>query len=233
MQRQMFREEEQAKNIIKNILKKDPKAKIIIHGGRDHIAEIYEMQSMGADSFRIGVMAGAFKYFSGINPFTIDQMRHAEHSKTAFESSIFQWWRKQKKVMGSSIFVNKKTGSFLTDGEQLYDLTIVPSPAKYIDGRPDWLVDMPQRKKLYIDVSHYQPGGSEYFMVQAIYANEDQYAYLSLISTILPDTLISILVPNKVKSLLSILLPPVVFISDGEIFTANSTCFFSLSISTG
>ena len=178
MQRQMFREEEQAKNIIKNILKKDPKAKIIIQGGRDHIAEIYEMQSMGADSFRIGVMAGAFKYFSGINPFTIDQMRHAEHSKTAFESSIFQWWRKQKKVMGSSIFVNKKTGSFLTDGEQLYDLTIVPSPAKYIDGRPDWLVDMPQRKKLYIDVSHYQPGGSEYFMVQAIYANEDQYAYL-------------------------------------------------------
>lgn len=185
MQRQMFREESQAKNIINMILKNDPKAKIIVHGGRDHIAEVYEMQSMGADSFRIGMMAGAFKYFSGIDPFTVDQMHHAEHSDTAFESAVFKWVRTQKSIGKLNIFINKRTDGVLTDKRQLYDVAIVPSVTKYLNGRPDWLVEMPDRKRISVDVSRYRPEGSAYFLVQAIYENEDeelaipadQYAY--------------------------------------------------------
>lgn len=185
MQRQVFREEMQAKNIINNILKKDPGAKILVHGGRDHIAEIYEMQQMGNDSFRIGTMAGAFKHFSGIDPFTIDQMRNAEHSDTVFESPVFKWMRTQTNKDKLNILTDKKTGIFLTVNEGIFDVAVVPSLTEYINGRPDWLIEMPGRQKLDIDVSKKQPGDSTYFLVQAIYANEDtelavpadQYAY--------------------------------------------------------
>ncbi|MGB5007487.1 MAG: hypothetical protein WBO39_11165 [Ferruginibacter sp.] len=185
MQRQVFREEMQAKNIINNILKKDPAAKIVVHGGRDHIAEVYEMQQMGSDSFRIGTMAGAFKHFSGIDPFTIDQMRNAEHSDTAFESPVFKWMRTQTNTGKLNILTDKKTGNLLTVNGEIFDVAVVPSLTKYINGRPSWLIEMPGRQKLDIDVSKYQPEDSTYFLVQAIYANEDtelavpadQYAY--------------------------------------------------------
>jgi hypothetical protein len=181
----MFREESQAKNIINKILKNDPNAKIVVHGGRDHITEVYEMQNMGTDSFRIGMMAGAFKYFSGIDPFTVDQLRHAEHSDTAFESPVFKWVRTQKSIGKLNVFINKRTAANLTDKGKLYDVVIVPSLTRYINGRPDWLVEKPGRKRINVDVSRYQPESSAYFLVQAIYVNEDeglaipadQYAY--------------------------------------------------------
>ncbi|MEI9810632.1 MAG: hypothetical protein WDO16_23690 [Bacteroidota bacterium] len=59
LQRQVFREEMQAKNIINGIIAHDPKAKVIVHGGRGHIAEVYEMQLMGTDSVRMATMAGS------------------------------------------------------------------------------------------------------------------------------------------------------------------------------
>jgi len=66
-----------------------------------------------------------------------------------------------------------------------YDVTIVPSQTTYFEDRPNWLVEMPGRNKLFIDVNQFQPLDSSFFLVQAIYEREeleqaipaDQYAY--------------------------------------------------------
>ncbi|HKI79123.1 MAG TPA: hypothetical protein VKA26_11330 [Ignavibacteriaceae bacterium] len=169
IQRIVWREKTQAENIINRILDKDSKAKILVYGGRGHIAEYYEVK----DSLEIGFMAGFFKHLSGIDPLTIDQLENEEHFDSTLESLAFSWVRKSKNIKQNffNVLVDKKTDSIFT--RQYYDISIVPSLDNYYEGRPDWLINMPGRKKLYINVEQFQPADSSYFLVQAIYESED------------------------------------------------------------
>lgn len=174
IQRQMYREETQARNILSRTIEHNPSAKIIVHGGRDHLAEVYEWQQVGSDSFAVGMMAGAFKHFSGINPLTIDQLRHAEHSDSAYSSVVFNLLRGKQLASPLVVLQNKKSGSFLRDRGRLYDLTVVPAPTRFIQGRPQWLLELPGRKTLKVKLNRYQPvDDSTYYLLQAIYAGED------------------------------------------------------------
>ncbi|WP_299229142.1 hypothetical protein [uncultured Psychroserpens sp.] len=184
LKRQLFREKTQAKNIITKILDKDSNAKILVHGGRDHIAEVLEFQKIGLDSIEFGMMAGFFKKLANIDPFTVDQLQHKEHSDSIYESTIAKWVRKTDvKLNTSNILIDKKTNDLLS--REVYDAAIIAKPTIFINNRPNWLIDMPDRSKLCIKVKRYLPKDSSFYMVQAIYKNEDlnkaipadQYAY--------------------------------------------------------
>ncbi len=184
LKRQLFREKRQAQNIISNILDKDSNAKILVHGGRDHIAEVLEFQKTGLDSIEFGMMAGFFKKLSNIDPFTIDQLQHKEHSDSIYETTIAKWTRKTNiKLNASNILSNKRTKDILS--REVYDASIVAKPTNYVNNRPDWLINLPERNKLCVKVKRHSPKDSSFYMVQAIYKNEDlnqaipadQYAY--------------------------------------------------------
>lgn len=120
------REIGQAKNIL-SLLEKDPKAKIIIHCGFDHILE---------DSvFDWGkAMAGRLKEFTGINPFTVDQIPLSERSKTNFNNPYYN-------VINSndySILIDEKGNPF-NNGR--VDALLYSPPTKYIHNRPNWVFE--------------------------------------------------------------------------------------------
>ena len=84
------RERGQARNIFEQTFKKDPDAKVLVIGGRDHIAEAVgeQWKPMGA----------VLKEISGINPLTINLFTLAEHSQPEFEHWAF------KRPCGTSSF---------------------------------------------------------------------------------------------------------------------------------
>lgn len=133
------REIEQAKNI-KKILDKDPKAKILIHCGYDHIVET-ELPDWGK------AMAGRLTEFTGINPFTINQERLTEHSSLKFDNPYY----KMIDLKYSAVFVDSTGNLFygLANYKQ-YDVRVYHPRTIWIDGRPDWVFEN-NRKPRYIN----------------------------------------------------------------------------------
>ena len=93
------REIEQAKNI-QRILQKDPSAKILLHGGYDHIRE----DSLGGD-WKMA-MAGRLKQLTGIDPFTINQEVLTERSQPSLENPYYRLLN----VDRPSILIDRGTG---------------------------------------------------------------------------------------------------------------------------
>lgn len=133
---QKQREIEQAKNI-KKILDKDPKAKILIHCGYDHLIErdipVWEK-----------AMAGRLFEFTGINPFTINQVKLTERSSMKFENSHF----KMMSVNYSAIFIDS-IGNLFNGSEYLkdYDVDVYHPRTKWIEGRPEWVFENNRKAK--------------------------------------------------------------------------------------
>ena len=75
------RERGQARNLVERILKDNPKAKILVHAGYDHIDETGEL--VGAKT-----MAQRLKQMTGIDPLTIDQTEMTEHSAPEYERPL-------------------------------------------------------------------------------------------------------------------------------------------------
>ena len=122
------REIEQAKNINK-ILEKDPKAKILVHCGYDHVVES-AYPAWGK------AMAGRLFDLTGINPFTIDQIKLTEHSSNEFENPYF----KLIHLDFPTILIDSNGNLFSgpSDNKQ-YDARIFLPRTKWINGRPNWL----------------------------------------------------------------------------------------------
>ncbi len=124
------REIGQAKNIA-SLLKKEPNAKIIIFCGFSHI---YEDSVYGWEK----AMAGRLKEYTGIDPFTIDQIVLSEKSEIKFSNPYFR-------------IVNAKTYSILVDkncnpfnkrfDKQQVDALLYSPPTKYLFSRPDWIFE--------------------------------------------------------------------------------------------
>lgn len=122
-----LREIEQAKNI-KKILDKDPKAKILIHCGYDHIVET-PYPGWGK------AMAGRLYEYTGINPFTIDQIRLTEHSSDEFQSPLWNLIN----LDYYSMFVDSMGQTFANlQGEKRYDARVYLPKTKWLHGRPHW-----------------------------------------------------------------------------------------------
>lgn len=119
------REIDQAQNL-SNIFKKDPSAKMIVYCGFAHIREDDTLSTWGR------AMAGRLKQYTGIDPFTIDQIELSEHSDKTIESPYYNLVTSTN----YSILVDKDNLPFHTKGID----ACVYSPRCSIElGRPSWL----------------------------------------------------------------------------------------------
>jgi hypothetical protein len=133
-----LREVDQAKNIRK-ILDKDPKAKILIHCGFDHLVET-PVYSWGK------AMAGRLIEYTGIDPFTIDQTRFTEHSATEYENPLF----KMTNLDYYAVFLDSAGRVFNgAPRHKDYDARVYHPRTNWINGRPDWMFKG-NRKPYYI-----------------------------------------------------------------------------------
>ena len=126
------REIGEAKNL-QLLLKKDPNAKIIIYCGYSHILED-SVPSWGK------AMAGRLKEYSGINPYTIDQIVLSEKSNKNLENPYF-------KLIHSNIYsvlIDKNGKPFTNSG---VDALLYSPPTRYIYNRPNWVFE--NNKKPY------------------------------------------------------------------------------------
>jgi hypothetical protein len=136
-----FREIEQAKNI-KKILDKDPSAKLFIHCGYDHLVEA-DYPGWGK------TMAGRFIEYTGINPFTIDQVKLTERSSSKCENPFF----KTINLNYFAFFVDSAGNLFNGQkGVNQYDVRLYHPRTKWKDGRPDWMFDA-NRKPFFVNDS--------------------------------------------------------------------------------
>jgi len=123
------REKGQARQLYERILQKDPQAKILVHAGRAHIAEVREN---GSTAF----MAWHFRDITGIDPFTIDQLFFSDNSGKEFQRPLYQDLMAKHDIRTPVIIANAD-GSFYKAGS--YDMHILHPPHTYVQMRPTWL----------------------------------------------------------------------------------------------
>jgi hypothetical protein len=125
-----LREVDQALNI-KKVLDKDPKAKILIHCGFDHLVE--------TPYFSWGkAMAGRLTEYTGINPLTIDQHRFTEHSTSEYENPYF----KMTNLLDYAVFVDSVGYVFNgVPAHKDYDARVYHPRTRWTNGRPHWIFE--------------------------------------------------------------------------------------------
>ncbi len=130
------RERGQARNLIERILKKDPKARVLVHAGYAHIDE------SGKDRVGAKTMAQRFKEASGIDPFTIEQTEMTEHSAREFEHPLYRAVLERGLAPRPAVFRNAR-GELWMQERGRHDVTLFHPRSRPIsrdaDGRPDWL----------------------------------------------------------------------------------------------
>jgi hypothetical protein len=125
-----LREVDQAR-YIKKILDKDPKAKILIHCGWDHIVEA-PYPAWGK------AMAGRLFEYTGINPFTIDQTKLTEHSSSEYQNP---YWTSIN-LDYYAMFVDSIGQPFYGPQEyKQYDARVYHPKTKWLYGRPHWVFE--------------------------------------------------------------------------------------------
>jgi hypothetical protein len=152
------REYTQAENLSSFLQQHDSTAKLIVYAGYGHIEE--------NDHGGLQMMATWFKKISGINPFTIDQTQMTETSFTGYMSAVYDAWIKKHPIAAPSIALsNDKPYDIF--GLNLYDITIIHPPTKYINGRPSWITMNGERKETAVSAAF-----KTAFLLQAYYADE-------------------------------------------------------------
>lgn len=138
------REMEQAQNIAK-IITQNPKAKILIHCGWDHVIEGPPNNSNWEKA-----MAGWLKEMTQINPFTIDQTTYTEKGSAEYNKPQLQLVKENSPV----IMVNEK-GETYNGGihNNQVDCRIIHPETKFINDRPNWLRRANGRKEYQVPKS--------------------------------------------------------------------------------
>ncbi|GAB3642502.1 hypothetical protein [Spirosoma arcticum] len=122
------REIAQARHI-ETIIKRDPKAKILIHCGYSHVIET------PLESDWEKAMAGRVKEFTGINPFTINQQRWTESGESSKEEPLY----KLMNVKKPSVYINAAGKAYPATTAAQTDIQVVHPRTTYRHGRPTWL----------------------------------------------------------------------------------------------
>lgn len=164
------RERGQAKNLYERILKTDPQAKIFVHVGRSH-------NQKNASSKKFNFMGYYFKEISGIEPFTINQVRFSQRPDTTLEQPLYRFLTKNNVLRNPSVF-QSTDGKFYNVGFG-YDMEIFHPRMKYENGRATFLkTDLMRKpakinlKKLKLESRNQTFGGQEPVLIQAFYAQE-------------------------------------------------------------
>jgi len=124
------RELAQAQNIQK-VLAADPKARVVIYCGFDHVNE------GPRGMYGQPAMAARLRELTGIDPLTIDQTQLSESSVPTAGQPLYH----RLQAQGSSVFVNvQEKGLHLVHAGKTADLSVYHPPTRYKAGRPDWLL---------------------------------------------------------------------------------------------
>lgn len=134
------REIKQAQNITKWI-KENPDGKFLIHCGYDHIIE-------GTPSIKSWekAMAGRLTDFTGINPFTIDQVQYSERG----DAKLNQPYITITNLDYAAVMIDKDGYTFHgpIDNSKKFDCSILHPITKYNYERPNWLT-LSGKRKIY------------------------------------------------------------------------------------
>jgi len=124
------REIDQARNIQK-MIEAAPNEKFLIHCGYDHVLEgTYESWEK--------TMAGRLTEYTGINPFTINQVVYSEESKPEFSAPLL----KAFDIKESSVVIDKEGNPFKYERKKSWtDIAIFHPKTEYIDNRPNWIFE--------------------------------------------------------------------------------------------
>lgn len=164
------RERQQAQNLYDRILKNDPQAKIFVHVGRGHNAK-------AAISKEFNFMAYYFREISGIEPFTIDQLRFSQRRNPALEQPLYRLLTKENLLDKPSVY-QAANGKFYGLGMG-YDLVIFHPRLRYENGRATFLrmngLRKPEKinlKKLKLETNKNILASAEPILIQAFYRQE-------------------------------------------------------------
>jgi hypothetical protein len=165
------RERGQAQNLYDRILKNDPQAKILVHVGRGH-------NSKAASSKDFNFMGYYFRQLTGIEPFTIDQLRFSERrNNPSLEHPLYRYLTKQNILQKPSVF-QSPGGKFYNLGLG-YDTVIFHPRLSYKNGRATFLemnglrsAEKINLKKLKLKSKNQTFSENEPVLIQAFYAQE-------------------------------------------------------------
>jgi hypothetical protein len=156
------REEGQADNVIKNLLKNNPKAKLLMHVGYSHGVKFEPDPVM-----KLAMMGYFLKSKSGIEPFVIGQYQQTERENQAIESPEYVYVTNKYKIKEPTFFVNDK-GDFWS--KNFFDACLFLPRSTYKNGRPDWLNWGGLKKEYFLDLK--EVNISPPFLIQAILDKE-------------------------------------------------------------
>jgi hypothetical protein len=156
------REEGQADNIIKNLLKDNPKAKLLMHVGYSHGVKFEPDPVM-----KLAMMGYFLKTKSGIEPFVIGQFGEMENFKQSLESPEYVYATK-KCSFKEPTFFQKKDGTLWANN--FFDACLFLPRSTYKNGRPDWLNWSGKKTEFLYDISDIKTHTP--FLIQAFLEEE-------------------------------------------------------------
>jgi hypothetical protein len=156
------REEGQADNIIKNLLKDNPKAKLLMHVGYSHGVKFEPDPVM-----KLAMMGYFLKTKSGIEPFVIGQFSQMENFKLSLESPEYVYATK-KYSFKEPTFFQKNDGTLWANN--FFDACLFLPRSTYKNGRPDWLNWSGKKKEYLYDIREIKEQTP--FLIQAFLEEE-------------------------------------------------------------
>lgn len=168
---QNAREHGQAKNLYERILRKDPRAKVLVHAGYAHISKKPDTWEMNGKKGEIRFMAVAFRELTGIEPLSIDQTSMTERSLSGRDSRIYRAAIEQGIVSDQAVVLRHRATSEWFTLSEVYDLMVIHPRSRYENGRPTWLA-LGGRRSPHAVGCDARPTSGESYLAQAFYKEE-------------------------------------------------------------
>lgn len=143
-----YREAEQCQNLVEKIFKKNSQAKVFVFVGYSHAVEVPIKHDDGGEQ---KWMAARLKEATGLDPLTIDQTMHVDYDSNP--NSLNPWQEKIAQAGTSEpVVIRSAPGKFFVHGTYAgqVDMQVIHPRTKLVQGRPDWLLSLPQRQAVEI-----------------------------------------------------------------------------------
>ena len=166
------RETEQATHLIDQVIKKDPKARLVLFVGYSHATE--DWQKIDGDK-ELGWLAARLKRMTGVDPLTIDQTAMSERASAAFESMTYRFADAKGWITKPTVF-KAKDGKWFTGGsyENIVDMQVFHPRSIMKQGRAHWMRMGGYRHDVTMKPSWLPSSGEA--LIQAFVASEGKHA---------------------------------------------------------
>ncbi len=160
------REQDQADHLRRRVFEVDPDARLFIHAGYAHVDK-------SADYFYTDTLAMRLKRDTGYDPLSVDQTLLRELAPGR-EYAGYRTLVRRFDPHGPTVILMRNSGRPWSLEPDVYDVSVLLPPTRWIDGRPDWLTLDGQRQPVAIE--NLRAGLSLPFLIEARHANESANA---------------------------------------------------------